>query len=683
MSTSITINGNVVQLAELTPSADAANTKYLLIKGATDLGQQEKRQLAEKGVKVYEYLGENVYLCYYEPSELEPIQQLDFVDAAAVYARRVKTSALLKSTLDGVASQAPPSNGARVAATAPTFEIEVVLHKGEGQAAGVIDQIAQAAGVNGEGLSVEHNKVRLTCDADGISRIEKLDAVRAIEQHVPVMLYNDLARGDLEIDSVGIDGKRVPKSQYEGKGQVVAVSDSGFDTGSDTDTHPAFTGRVRALLPVGRKSTGETNDFRGHGTHVAGSVLGDGFSKEMGGQIRGAAPKAELVMQSLSTTGSGLAPPTDLWELFTDPYRDYEARIATNSWGPRWESAGSRQVGYDSRAEDLDKFVWHNQDHVILFAAGNNGEKPSPTRAHIGSSSAAKNCIAVGATESSRPIVGGEKYDPNGNPGNPSAVASFSSRGPSREKRQKPDVVAPGVAILSTASRDLAARARAKAATFGPSKDVDWMFNTGTSMAAPLAAGCCALLREALDFKTGVANPSAALVKALLINGAVDLGLPRTEQGFGRVDLERSLAMIEKRDTVGGSSGSGFGFADIGFGSGRSLGEKQTWTKEVTIQNGGTAWEYKATLAYSDRAAEALQNNLSLSVRFSGAGNGAADVVKRGDEGNRGLAENNVEQVVFKQGQGGQYRKATITVKAERITRLDDVQAFAVAWGQY
>ncbi|KAJ1331976.1 serine protease AprX [Microdochium nivale] len=246
MSSSITINGNVVQPAELTPSIDATNTKYLLIKGATDLGQEEKRQLADKGASVYEYLGKN---------------QLDFVDAAAVYYRRFKTSALLKSTLDGFAGQAPPGNEASLAATAPTFEIEVVLHKGEGQAAGIIDQIAQAAGVNSAGLSVEHNKVRLTCDADGIARIEKLDAVRAIGQQVPVTLYNNLARGDLEIDSVGINGEHASKSQYEGKGQVIAVSDTGFDIGSKTDTHLAFTSRVRALLPVGRKSTGQTNYF--------------------------------------------------------------------------------------------------------------------------------------------------------------------------------------------------------------------------------------------------------------------------------------------------------------------------------------------------------------------------------------------------------------------------------------
>ncbi|KAJ1331977.1 serine protease AprX [Microdochium nivale] len=402
-------------------------------------------------------------------------------------------------------------------------------------------------------------------------------------------------------------------------------------------------------------------------------------------------------MQSLAMSSGDLAPLMNLWDLFIDPYRDHDARVATNSWGPRWEYVGYRQVGYDSGANALDQFVWHNQDHVILFAAGNDGDKPSATSAHIGSYSAAKNCIAVGATESSCRIVDGKKYDPEGNPGYPSAVASFSSRGPTCEKRQKPDVVAPGVAILSTASRDSVVRKEAREAKFGPSKDVEWMFDTGASMAMPLAAGCCALLRKALDVKAGMAKPSAALVKALLINGAVDLGLPRTEQGFGRIDLERSLIMIEKRDSgatngssttggvgAGGSSGgSGFGFADVGFGSGRSLEEKQSWTKEVTILSDGTVGEFKATLAYSDRAAAVLQNNLSLSVRFSGGSNEVADVVKRGDEGNRGLAENNVEQVVLKQGQGGQYHKATITVNADRITRLGDAQAFAVAWGLY
>ncbi|KAJ1323351.1 serine protease AprX [Microdochium nivale] len=300
-----------------------------------------------------------------------------------------------------------------------------------------------------------------------------------------------------------------------------------------------------------------------------------------------------------------------------------------------------------------------------------------PQDAHIGSSGAAINCITVGAAESSRHYNRNTfKYDPNAPPGDPSAIAAFSSRGPTNEFRKKPDVVAPGVAILGAASRGAMGNNNDKTRM---SKDDKWMFDTGTSMSIPLVAGCCALLREALAAK-GARTTSAALIKALLINGAVDLGRPRAEQGYGRVDVSRSLATIEK----GGVSG----FADIGFPSpAGKLKVGKSWSVEVALpphaqSNGNAAGNdiFKATLAYSDRAGHMLQNKLSLRVRF--AGGSSADVEKRGSEDNQGLSENNIEQVAYRrEGQG--HSKAIITVKAERITRLNEPQAFAVVWGVY
>src|SRR3954470_7247353 len=105
--------------------------------------------------------------------------------------------------------------------------------------------------------------------------------------------------------------------------------------------------------------------------------------------------------------------------------------------------------------------------------------------------------------------------DPMAN--DPEQVAPFSSRGPTRDGRVKPDVVAPGTFVLSTRSRMIAANNTAWA-PFPASKLYFYM--GGTSMATPLVAGAVALLREYLRTKKQIAKPSGALLKAALIAGA-------------------------------------------------------------------------------------------------------------------------------------------------------------------
>lgn len=107
----------------------------------------------------------------------------------------------------------------------------------------------------------------------------------------------------------------------QGSDQVVAVADTGFDIGSTTDVHPAFKDRVLALIPMTSRSC--PDDPNGHGTHVAGSVLGDGNSPKMGGNIQGTASKASLVLQSILNKTGGLDVPANLWDLFIGPYSNY------------------------------------------------------------------------------------------------------------------------------------------------------------------------------------------------------------------------------------------------------------------------------------------------------------------------------------------------------------------------
>lgn len=54
-----------------------------------------------------------------------------------------------------------------------------------------------------------------------------------------------------------------------------------------------------------------------------------------------------------------------------DLYSSYQLgiRIVSNSWG-------SKEIySYNERCYDVDRFIWENSDMLVLFAAGNDGEK--------------------------------------------------------------------------------------------------------------------------------------------------------------------------------------------------------------------------------------------------------------------------------------------------------------------
>src|SRR5262249_51334203 len=131
----------------------------------------------------------------------------------------------------------------------------------------------------------------------------------------------------------------------------------------------------------------------------------NGNSPSMGGKITGTAPQATLVVQSLIDAGGFLTGiPADLHDLFEPPYTNDKARVHTNSWG-----ATTPGRPYDASATEVDDMVWHHQDLVICFAAGNDGIDPDHNGIvdlrSVGSQAAAKNCITVGASESLRPKI--------------------------------------------------------------------------------------------------------------------------------------------------------------------------------------------------------------------------------------------------------------------------------------
>ncbi len=263
-----------------------------------------------------------------------------------------------------------------------------------------------------------------------------------------------------------------------GSGQIVAVADTGLDTGNLGTIHPDVAGRILQAYALGR--AGDWSDYVAHGTHVVGSVLGNGtvYGSLPGIHLytntyAGVAPEASLVIQSIADAMGGLGGiPLDIGTLFNQAY-GAGARLHTNSWGA--SSAGD----YNSDSRAADTFMWSHKDMLVLFAAGNEGEDYDYNGVidldSIGAPGTAKNVLTVGASENYRPSIantwGAFYYGPPiGNDlraNNPGGMAAFSSRGPTNDGRVKPDVVAPGSFIASMRSRKYVFNDNLESATGG------------------------------------------------------------------------------------------------------------------------------------------------------------------------------------------------------------------------
>jgi len=428
-----------------------------------------------------------------------------------------------------------------------------------------------------------------------------------------------------------------------GAGQIIAIADSGLGNGQMDNPHPDLKsepGRMPKVIMLkswaGRPTAEDPN---GHGTHMAGTIAGTGAAS--GGKFAGIAPQASIYFQAILNQEGSPSPPGDLSSLFAPAYAA-AARIHVDGWGGKGNtySPGSAQV---------DNFIREHPDFLVIFGAGNDG----PLEGSLTNEANSKNALVIGAGEGARPAFGPEQDNVN-------EIAGFSSRGPAAGGRIKPDLVAPGTGIISAVSPLIKSNFTA---------NPQYTRMQGTSQAAAVTGGAVALLREYLQKEEKLNSPSAALLKAALINGATTI--PGEGAGFGRLDLSSVILALKEKL-----------FSYVDAQNPLQQDEKRSYSFEISNQ----AQPFVATLAWTDPTAPAgaskiLVNNLDLIVT-------APDGQKYlgNDDSRHGKADdkNNVERVIIPYPKTGTY---TVEVKAAGLTgsirkNTSPAQDFALVFGQ-
>jgi serine protease AprX len=582
--------------------------QYYLVRLQGPLLEPWRKRLDQIGVRLLEHIPPDRYTARLQPAQLQLVREAPFVLDMHLYSPGDTGPVTSKA-----AAARPPGSGREM----QVFDLR--LHRDE-------DLPAMQAWLEAEGVSIAgsaNRKIRiyLLADSAAADRIAARPEIAVMEEYVPPRLHNNIVRILLGIERQGSNpGVNI---SLEGNDQIVGVADTGLD-----ERHPDFQGRISGVIARGRPA--DADDPHGHGTHVAGSVLGDGAASH--GKLRGIAPKARLFMQSLLDADGNLGGlPLNLADLFEEAYQA-GVRIHNNSWG---SATGSM---YTLNSSEVDEFVGQRRDMLIVLSAGNEGQAADRLQSRpgfvdwlsIGSPASSKNALTVGASRSQRldgaynnltygaawpaqfpdPPIAGERVS-----GDPEAMAGFSSRGPCEDRRIKPDVVAPGTDIASARSGRAPLRNFWGAYPGNPA----YAFMGGTSMAAPLVSGCAALVREYYTAVRGH-TPSAALLKATLINGtrwltgpdalADHVQTPNFHQGFGCVHLPWTIPNVAEPQLA-------LSFVDSWKDPAQQFvrsGQRFRYQFGIT---GGS--RLRICLAWTDLPARGLQNNLNLFLQHTGS----------------------------------------------------------------
>ncbi len=345
--------------------------------------------------------------------------------------------------------------------------------------------------LDGFAARVSKEQVARLSRRPGVASVESDGRVRALNAAGSSAFGVTKARTDRPDLTGDHDGS---PARYSPRDMVAAV----LDTGIDTRHRDLDEGKVLAFAncTTGRCRLGRPFDDDGHGSHVAGTLAGEGDARA-GGPEKGVAPRAALVgVKVLGSDGGGAESAVIAGIEWA---RANRTRYGIEALNLSLGGAGCSD-GTDAMSRAANRAA--RAGLVVVAAAGNEG----PARCTINAPAAGAEVLAVGSMADT---------------GHGGFFPSWTSGRGQFGRRVKPDVMAPGIGVTSARSGTL----------------TGYTTKNGTSSAAPFVTGVALLMLDANPYQ--VPQGIRDRIKAT----AVDWGVPGADIDFGSGRLDAYAAI--------------------------------------------------------------------------------------------------------------------------------------------
>jgi len=458
-----------------------------VIQTKESLSDEQKDKLYSAGAKTISYAGVNSYYVLANIDDIQNISEsIDSFDKIAVLEPEHKIAKELKDI-------------------SINDQVKIKVSFVEQFSLEEVEEILNSHDIEYKEFKYNEDFASLEVIVDGldVERLAALAEVKEIAKYHEIGLIKPFSKTletmDLSIiESTNTDSVVELDTDLDGSNVPIGVVDEGEVYTEHQEFKQGYATRIRD------RANGSTS---AHSTHVAGIIGSQGVTQK----AKGMAVSAQIY----SYIYEDLYFASALTNLASS-----DILLTNHSYG----FTDNADLGvYNSDAANEDKAVYNNPYINMFLAAGNDRTRSGyPDTMIIKGAGNAKNIFTIGALD----------YDSE-------SIAYYSSVGPAKDGRIKPDLVIKGSSVYSTSNVSQSS----------------YTYMTGTSMATPAATGIAALVMQEYKELTNCGNNRGCdmrhdVLKAVLINTAIDKEAtgPDIYTGYGMINAKEAIETVKSLD---------------------------------------------------------------------------------------------------------------------------------------